>query len=213
MVKRLREIAPSCAAVSASVEDIGESTSPAALSCAESTALAARPFPPSLPIGPQPRDHPSHKRDTHVDRVRRTKRIREDVVVPAPVPKMQFFQPPFPPGDRHEVELLGMNGNVIQTFTFKQLHMLTVGTLVWYMEFGSVPGVAGVREDNRGRLMESFNLVHGVQPMEGNHKVLDYFDPYWTEEKGKPDGEFRMTLVRVPVDEARRVHASCRTMA
>ena len=61
MVKRLREIAPSCAAASVSVENIGESTAPSALSCAESTGLAARSLSPSLPIGPQPRDHPSHE--------------------------------------------------------------------------------------------------------------------------------------------------------
>ena len=49
-----------------------------------------------------------------------------------------------------EVQLLGMSGNIINTFTFEELQWDTVGRLVGRMENDIEPGVDGARTTRAG---------------------------------------------------------------
>ena len=68
--------------------------------------------------------------------------------------------------------------------------------------------VPGAETDENHMNMERFLLACDHRRMAPDEFVLDYF-----RTKNDVRVNRRMTLVKVPVDEARRVQASCRTVA
>ena len=110
------------------------------------------------------------------------------------------------------IELVDMNGTAITTFTCEELDWETVGSMVEAMENDMVARIPGARTDGNGIFMERFKLVYGNPPVVMAHAfyVTDYFICDWPQLihgdpiDPPPPGPLRMTLVKVPVDEATR---------
>ena len=110
-----------------------------------------------------------------------------------------------------EIKLLGMNGNLIKTFTFNELQWHTVGGLVASMENDNEPGVDGAQTDDQGRFMESFQLLDGVRRMHADRDVLDYFYRDIVTGDQPPAGPFRITFVKEPLSQPMRFQPTRRT--
>jgi len=112
----------------------------------------------------------------------------------------------------YDIELVGINGTVITTFTFEELEWETVGWLVGAMEENHVGGVPGARTDDDGVFMERFKLVAGNQCMEHDLYVLDYFRTP-DHDLNPPALPLRITLVKVEVSKAKRRRLATRSLS
>ena len=105
----------------------------------------------------------------------------------------------------YTIELVCMDGTVITHIPFWYLvsNNETVADLAYDMECGKIPGVNAARRDGINLFIEKFQLVCGHCRMAPDDYVLDYFRT--TDHNLDPSAlPLRITLVKVPVDEATR---------
>ena len=95
-----------------------------------------------------------------------------------------------------QIELVGMNGELVTTFKREDLVYLTVEGLIEHLEEDWVTGADGAKTDDLGVLLERFSLVIRNEVMQADKLILvtDYF-----HEGEEP---IRITLVKQPVEEA-----------
>ena len=101
-----------------------------------------------------------------------------------------------------EIELVGMDGTVLTTIPFEVLGPLSAFSglgLTNALEQGRVNGVPAARTDHNDVFMERYALVCGDRRIQPLDYVLDYFP---TQNDVRVNR--RMTLVKVPLDEAAR---------
>ena len=101
-----------------------------------------------------------------------------------------------------QIELVGMNGELLTTFKREDLENLTVEALIEDLEQDWVLGADGAKTDDLGVLLERFSLVirnevirRTMRTQRTMRLVTDYF----------PEGEesIQITLIKEPVEEAR----------
>ena len=100
-----------------------------------------------------------------------------------------------------QIELVGMNGELLTTFKREDLVYLTVEGLIEHLEEDWVTGADGAKTDDLGVFLERFSLVirnevirRTMRTQRTMRLVTDYF----------PEGEesIQITLIKQPVEEA-----------